>query len=392
METIHPEVRRPELKKIAAAFVAGIFLTLAPGAAMAAPPGAIDSEIVIGQSVPLTGVDAQIGAEMQAGAQAYFDHVNSKGGIGGRKIVLQTYDDAGIPAKTGENTQRLIAQDQVMALFGYVGTNNVMSAMPVFTKARVPLIGALAGSEAMRTPFNKYIFNTRASYFAETEKMVDLLVTLGMTKIALLYQNDDYGSAGLAGVNRALKRHGISLVALEKVEPNSEEISGAAASISKTTPQAVILVTGYNASAAFIQRTKALGSHPRFVNVSYVGAKALSERLGSDGKGVIVSQVVPYPWGTRSALVREYQQISAQSNPRNAISFTNFEGFIAAKVLALGLSRISGTPTRANLIAALETLDQYDLGGFTIDYGPTDHSGSSFSELTMISQDGKFIH
>ena len=131
--------------------------------------GVTDSQIVLGQSVALTGPAAELGKDMQTGAMLYFNHVNKAGGVNGRKIVLKTLDDGYEPPRAVENTKKLINDEKVFALFGYVGTPTSAASMPVFTDAKVPFVGAFTGAESLRAPFNRQIFNVRASYFDETE-------------------------------------------------------------------------------------------------------------------------------------------------------------------------------------------------------------------------------
>ena len=168
-----------------------------------AEPGVSDKEILIGQSAALSGPAKELGTEMRSGAQLYFDQVNAGGGVNGRKIRMISLDDGYEPERAAANTRKLIEEEKVLALFGYVGTPTSLAALPVFTEAKVPFVGAFTGAQALREPFNRYVFNVRASYFDETEKIVEQLSTTALKRIAVFYQNDAYGKAGLAGVERA---------------------------------------------------------------------------------------------------------------------------------------------------------------------------------------------
>jgi ABC-type branched-subunit amino acid transport system substrate-binding protein len=356
-----------------------------------AEDGVSADTILIGQSAALTGPASELGTEMRAGAQAYFDYVNTHGGIFGRKIELKTLDDGYEPDRAVANTKRFIAQEKVFALFGYVGTPTTITAMPVFTEARVPLIGPFTGAEAFRNPLNRYIFNVRASYFAETEKIVEQLANQGMSKTAVFYQNDAYGKAGLEGVDRAMKRRNLAIVTTGTVERNTMDVAKAVDTIAKTEPQAVVMIGAYKSCAAFIKSMREGGSNPQFMNVSFVGSRALASELGEAGRGVGISQVVPFPWNLGTAIVREYQRLLAGSTGKENYSFTSLEGFISAKVLVEGLKRAGKDPTREKLVKELEGLSNYDLGGFSVSYSPQDHSGSRFVELTVIGKDGRFL-
>src|SRR5512146_302620 len=206
------------------AFVSAIALLFA-GSALA--QGVTESEVVLGQSAAMTGPAGQLGKDMRTGAMLYFDHVNAHGGVNGRRIVLKTLDDGYEPPRAVANTRKLIDEDKVFALFGYVGTPTSMAALPVFTQAKVPFVGAFTGAEGLRNPVNPYVFNVRASYFDETEAIVRHLTAMSIDRIAIFYQNDAYGQAGLAGVERAMKKRNLQLVARATVERNTVDVAKA---------------------------------------------------------------------------------------------------------------------------------------------------------------------
>ena len=343
--------------------------------------------ILIGQSVALSGPAEQLGKEMKAGADAYFDVVNKAGGVNGRMIKLLTVDDGYEPDKAAANTKKLIAEDKVLALFGYVGTPTSNAALPIFTAAKVPFIGAFTGAQSLREPFNRYIFNVRASYFDETEQIVAHLVQQGITKIAVFYQDDAYGKAGLAGVEQAMKKRKLEIAGTGTVERNTTNVAAAVGKLAKSGTDAIIMISAYKSCAAFIRAMKLAGGLQQFWNVSFVGSKALSSELGDEGIGVQISQVVPFPWSEVNPIVRDYQK---HIGGASKYSFTSLEGYIAAKVLVEGLKRAGKNPTRESLVDALAGMGKTDLGGFTVSYSPTDHNGSTFVDLTIISRAGTF--
>jgi ABC-type branched-subunit amino acid transport system substrate-binding protein len=353
----------------------------------AAAQGVSSSTILIGQSAAQSGPAQELGKEMRAGAEAYFDAINKAGGINGRKIKLISLDDGYEPDKAVANTKKLISDEKVLALFGYVGTPTSNAALPVFTEAKVPFIGAFTGAQSLRDPFNRYIFNVRASYFDETEEIVGHLVQQGIKKIAVFYQNDAYGKAGLAGVERAMKKRMLEIVTTATVERNTVDVASAVATLSKSKSEAIVMIGAYKSCAAFIKAMKIAGALQQYWNVSFVGSKALSKELGEDGRGVQISQVMPFPWSGASSVVHEYQ--TRIGGPEN-YSFTSLEGFIAAKVLVEGLKRAGKNPTRESLVDGLASMGKVDVGGFTVNYTPTNHNGSSFVDLTIISKNGTF--
>ncbi|MBC3929336.1 ABC transporter substrate-binding protein [Undibacterium sp. CY21W] len=354
--------------------------------------GVSEHKIIIGQSAAFSGPAAQLGIQLHAGAKAYFDHVNSTGGVFGRKIEVIKRDDKYEADIAAANTKALIDTDDVFALFGYVGTATSNAATPIFTQAKVPFFAPYTGAQSLREPFNKLIFNVRASYFDETEHLVDRLVNTGLKNIAVFYQNDAYGKAGLTGVERALKKKNLPIVDTATVERNSLDVAKAVEKMMAKRPDVIIQISAYSSSAALIKEMRRLGYTGQFYNVSFVGSQALSDALGKDGSGVVVSQVVPFPWSAANAtVVGEYTKIMNKAGIKD-LNFSSLEGFIAAKVFVEGLRRSGQNLTREKLISSLESLNtkSYDAGGFDINFSSSNHNGSKFVDMTMIGKDGKF--
>ena len=352
--------------------------------------GITPSSVVLGQSAAFSGPAAQLGIQMRDGMKTYFDQVNAQGGINGRKIQLVTRDDQYESKLAADNTRKLIDEDRVFALIGYVGTPTSAASLPIFTEAKVPFIGPFTGAELLRAPFNRYIFNVRASYYDETDKIVEQLLTVGMKRIAIFYQNDAYGQAGRAGMERATKARGGEIVAKSTVERNSAEVAKAVAEIGPKSPDAIVMVSAYKSIAAFVRAMKKGGYAGQFHNVSFVGSKALSDELGADGQGVVISQVVPFPWSQSIPVVREFSELAAKS--KTEVNFSSIEGFLVAKVFAEGLKRAGKNPTRENLVTALESMRDVDFGGFSVSFSPASHNASRFVDLTIIGRGGKFLH
>ena len=357
------------------------------GAALA--QGVTDSQVVLGQSVALSGPAQQLGLDMQLGATLYFNKVNAAGGVNGRKIVLKTLDDGYEATRAADNTKKLINDERVFALFGYVGTPTSAASLPIFTEAKVPFVGPFTGAELLRNPVNPLIFNVRASYYDETEAIVQHLTAMSVNRIAVFYQNDAYGQAGLAGVERALKKRNLEIVAKGTVERNTVDVKKAVADINKANPQAVVMISAYKSCAAYIKETRNAGQNPTFWNVSFVGSKALAKELDKEGRGVQISQVVPFPWDPSVPIVKEYQR--AMADAKAEVGFGTLEGYIAAKVMTEGLRRAGRKLTRESFVHAMEGIQDYDVGGFKVSYGPGNRSGSKFVDLTIISKDQKFV-
>ena len=359
-------------------------------ASTAAETGVTSDAILLGQSCALTGPAAELGTEMRLGAQVYFNQVNQAGGVHGRQIKLTTLDDGYEPDRAAANTTKLINEDKVFALFGYVGTPTANASLPIFTEAKVPFFGAFTGAESLRNPFNRYIFNVRASYFDETEKIVEHLTVLGVRNIAVFYQNDAYGQAGLTGVTRALTKRNMKIAGTATVERNTVAVDAAVKTLVPQSPDAIVMISAYKSIAAFVRASKKAGYTGQYHNVSFVGSRALAEELGTEGYGVAVSQVVPFPFSGSTPVVRDYL-LALKAAGSAQPSFTSLEGYIAARVFVEGLKRAGKDLTRDKFIGALESMSNTELGGFNVNFSPQSHNGSSFVDLTMIGRNKAFV-
>ncbi|MEC5212835.1 branched-chain amino acid transport system substrate-binding protein [Polaromonas sp. CG_9.5] len=348
-----------------------------------------EGKIILGQSAAFSGPAAQLGIQFHQGAKLYFDGINAQGGISRQQIEIRKLDDGYEPARCVENTQKLIA-DNVFALFGYIGTPTSIAALPLATKAKIPFIAPFSGAMALRDPFNKYAFHVRASYNDETALIVKQLLNLGLKKIAVFYQNDAYGKAGLDGVNLALGLQSLKPVALATVERNSVDVAPAVKTLMAASPDAVVQIGAYKACAAFIRQARKAGYGGTFYNVSFVGTQALADELGKDGAGVVVSQVMPSPYNASRAIAREFASaVAAANNKEVQVNFSSMEGYVAARLFAEGLKRAGANPTRESLMVGLEGIGSQSLGGFSVSLSSNDHVASSFVELSMLTGDGR---
>ena len=342
--------------------------------------------ILLAQSAAFTGPAAQLGIQFYQGAKLYLDQLNAQGGVNKRPVELIQLDDGYEPDRCAENTRKLLAQDPV-ALFGYIGTPTSVAALPLATAAKVPFCAPFSGAMALRQPFNRYAFHIRASYNDETELIVKQLTGLGLQKIAVFYQNDAYGKAGLDGVNLALGAQGLKPVAQATVERNSVDVAAAVKALVPSMPDAIVQVSAYKSCAAFIRAARKAGYGGTFYNLSFVGTQALADELGKDGAGVVVSQVMPSPYDAARPITREFVDAVKRAGGDYQANFSSMEGYLAAKVLVDGLHK--GKPTREGVITGLESLGDQTYGGFNVTFSPTDHVASKFVELSMLTGDGR---
>ncbi|GAA6140268.1 ABC transporter substrate-binding protein [Hydrogenophaga sp. 5NK40-0174] len=346
------------------------------------------NRIVLGQSAAFTGPAAQLGIQFNAGATLFFDQVNAQGGVNGQKISIARLDDGYEPDRCAANTERLI-KDDVFALFGYIGTPTSLAAMPILTKAQVPFIAPFTGAMGLRDPFNRLAFHMRASYNDETELIVRQLTHLGLNKVAVFHQNDSYGKAGLDGVTKALADRKLKPVATGTVERNSVDVAAAVKDIVASKPNAVVQISAYKSCAAFIREARKAGYGGTFYNVSFVGAQALSDELGKEAAGIVVTQVVPSPFSASKAISRDFHAAIAKSGGKVQANYSSMEGFMAARLFVEGLKKAGGRPTRESLIAGLEALQTFSLGGFNMSFDSSDHVATNFVEVSMLTGDGR---
>jgi len=347
-----------------------------------------EGRIVLGQSAAFTGPAAQLGVQFNQGAKLFFDQLNAQGGVGKRMVEIRTLDDGYEPDRCKANTEKLI-KDEVFGLIGYVGTPTCVAALPLINDARIPFFGPFTGAEALRDPFSKWVFHLRASYYDETGLIVKQLTSLGLKKIAVFYQDDAYGKAGLEGVKRALKPLGLEPVALGTVQRNTVNVAKAVADIVPSLPDAVVQISAYKSCAAFIREARKAGYGGTFFNVSFVGTQALADELGKEGRGIMVSQVMPFPFSTTTAISREYLEAVAKAGPDAQPNYSSMEGYLAAKVFAEGLRRAGRNPSRESLVSGLESIQNANFGGFRVDFNSKDHVASHFVEVSMLTEDGK---
>jgi ABC-type branched-subunit amino acid transport system substrate-binding protein len=346
--------------------------------------------VVIGQSAPLSGANAELGNDIRNGALAYFAKVNAAGGVHGRKLELTTLDDGNQVPRAEANTKKLVEETGVFALFGYASATLSRPALPTVEKHGVPFLGPFTGADPMRV-FNKHVYNMRGSYAEELEKIIDHFAQLGIKRFSIVYYDDVVGKENYAAVDRALKKRSLEVVSIASFKDRAKpDIESGVKEIAKGRPDVVILTTLYKATADFVRLARSSGLSAQMASNSFPGASPLAKELGKDGAGVIVATVVPPPGKRSLAIVQEYQAAIEKQLGSKAYSFTSLESYIGAKVLVEALRRAGPKPTREGFMQALDGLKAYDTGGYVVSFSPNNHNGSSFVELTIIGQGQKF--
>lgn len=379
--------------------------------------GITDTEIVLGMSAAFSGPSRGLGIELYRGASAYFAQVNRQGGIAGRAIVLKTYDDGYQPDPSVMNTLKLIRQDRVFSLFGYVGTPTVTRVLPMLKKFQaenVFLFFPFTGAQPQREPpYGDFAFNLRASYRQETAGLVENFVRIDRKRIAVFYQADAYGRSGWAGVRGALKQHGEQMVG-EATYRRGEKFTGSMrkqVEILKTSrPDAVICIGSYAACAAFVRDAVDLGLRVPIANLSFVGSENLLKLL-TEGPGdsdrytrlLVNSQVVPSYEEVSIPGVKEYRDSMQRHDPQPpqdlmkeayapfSHSFVSLEGFLNAKLMVEILRRLGDDPQRGQLERAVFTVRDFDLGiGERVSFGPNRRQGLQRVYYTVV-ENGRFV-
>ena len=356
-------------------------------------PGVTDSQILIGSSAALTGSAGTLGTNLLSGAKVAISQINDNGGINGRKLVMISYDDQYDPPKAVENTQKLINEDKVFALFNYVGTPTGVKVAPIVQEAKIPLVGMFTGANAFRNPLQKYIFNIRGSYYQENELAIKYFVDdLGLKNVAVLYQADAFGLDGLEGAKIALDKRGLKPVALGSYERATTKVETAVDTIAKSNAQVVIMVGTYTPLAKFVGLLKQKKPDMLFDSVSFVGSEAFANELGKDTGNVYVTQVVPPSYyGALFDGVKAYTEGLQKYSPGTVPTFGGLEGYINTQVLAEGIKQAGKNLTRDGLVRALESLNNYDVGiGANVSFSPTNHQGLDKVYLTNYSK-GSFV-
>ena len=352
--------------------------------------GVFADRVLFGQSAAFSGPAQELGVNMRLGIRAAFQEANDRGGVHGRTLELVTLDDAYEPEAAVTNTLKLIDEEGVFALIGEVGTPTSRSATPVAADEGVPFIAPFTGAEFLRDDEWLNIVNLRASYYQETEEMVARLTEdLGISRISVMYQDDSYGRAGYRGVRMALDRREMELASIGLYPRNTTAVKTALLDLNRGNPEAVIMIGAYEPVAALIEWARHSGIDPIFLTVSFVGSNALANELGGGGKGVYVTQVVPFPTDDSLPIVSSYLSALEAYDSYADPGFVSFEGYLAGRLAIEGLQRCGPDLDRTCFLGILNSADEISIDGFALRFGD-DNQGSDEVFITVIGDDGKY--
>lgn len=351
-------------------------------------PFLASAQILIGQTAGFTGTVAAGVKETTEGAKLFIDSTNAKGGVNGQKIELVSMDDKFDPKAAAANAKALIEERNVVALFLNRGTPHAEAIIPLLDQHGVPLIAPSTGAMSLHNPVRKHVFNVRATYQREAEKAVSHLHTLGINRIAVVYADDTFGLDGLEGARKGFAKAGFEPVVVIKADRLKPDYKTMIPAITAKEAQAIVWVASGNAVADGVKALRAARSAAQVVTLSNNASTGFIKSLGDQARGVIVTQVFPYERSYAFGFIKEATALAKEKGVD--LSPAMLEGYAGAKVLVEALRRAGPNPTRAKVQAALEGMKKYDIGGLEISYGPDDHTGLDFADLSIIGQDGKF--
>ncbi|WP_371133267.1 ABC transporter substrate-binding protein [Hydrogenophaga sp.] len=347
------------------------------------------AQLRIGQPSGFTGSVAAGVKENTEGARLYLDAVNARGGVNGQQIELISVDDQFDPKRTVEVARELITQQKVLALFLNRGTPHAQALLPLLAEYKLPLVGPSTGAMVLHTPLNPWVFNVRATYQREAAKAIEHLASLGMTRIAVLQTDDSFGADSAAGAQKGFEKVGQKPLLLEKFPRDKPEFAALAQQVTQQKAQAVMVIGSAGNTANAVKAIRAAGSRAQIVTLSNNASEGFIQLLGEHAHGVIVTQVFPNERSLTYPLIREAQTL-AKARGMEGVSPAMIEGFAAAKVLVEGLRRAGPNPTPVSLRDALEGLQNLNIGGLSVSYGPDNHTGLDFADLSIVDAAGKF--
>jgi branched-chain amino acid transport system substrate-binding protein len=344
-----------------------------------------DSEIHIGQSAPLSGPVAAAFNGPIAGQKIAFDEINRKGGINGRRLRLHVLDDAYDTARTVENVRRLVEQDKVVALTGLGSTEGVAAVLPYLADKRVPLLGTYTGSPVLRVRHHPYFFTTQASFKDEVEHSLRTLHTIQLTRIGVAFQEGN-GRLLMPFVEQAAKELGLTLVMKAPLAVDGSDAAPAAEALAGTKPQAVLLVGVGPAVVSFVKAAKTRLQIPIYALSVAAGAVPA---LGADARGLVVTQIVPYPWRQVHPMARDFAHEA--KGAQVPVGYGSYGGYLGARFVIEALRRAAPHITPESIARAVESIRGWELGGNPLDFSPSNHHGSSWVEITIVGPDGQFL-
>jgi branched-chain amino acid transport system substrate-binding protein len=362
-------------------------LTAAAAACAAAAPLRAQAEpILIGQSAPTSGPVAGAFAAPLAGQQLAIDELNRQGGIGGRPIQLLLRDDAYDTERTVQNVRELVEKDRVVALTGLGSTAGVGALLPYLAEQRMPLVGAWTGAHVLRARPHPTFFTSQASFKDEAEHALRTLNTIQLNQVAVVYQDNPFGQSMLPVIEASAGQLGLDLVAKVPLAVDGSNAGDAAVALLQARPKAIYLVAVGASVVGFVRAVKARLNVP--IYTLSVAANSVPA-LGEDARGLVITQIVPFPWRTVDPMAREFNRLAAAANV--PVHYGSYGGYLGARFLIESLRRAGPRIAPDTLIRAIQGIRDWSLGGNLLSFGPDRHHGSSWAEITIVGSGGRFM-
>ena len=352
------------------------------------PPAQAQAAIVVGQSCDLSGATGARGREYIKGVDAFIDRLNAQGGVNGRPVKLVRYDDAFMPQKTLENAKRLVEQDGALLLFGMGSAPGTAAILPYAAEKKVPVFGSLSGAAGLRKP-QPMLIHFRASFVDELNRIALHFSTIGIKKVAVLAADLPIKD-GIAALESAAKVRGFEIVKIAQVSADTKNLGESVAAIAAAQAQAVIILAPGGLGIQFTEALKKNQFTGQLAGLSVMSSDSLYKALGDQVQGMIITQVVPFPWSTKLEMSRDYQKLMADA--KIPLSVDSMEGYLSARLLTEGLKAAGPKLTRDSFVAGLEAMNRKDVGGLQVTFSPEDRSLTHLVDITMIGKNGKLIN
>jgi len=361
-----------------AAFIVG----LSPAAQAQTKP------LLIGQTYVQTGPLASLSPEPVMGVRAMLNALNANGGVNGRPVELRQLDDAYDPAKGAENV-KTFAREGAVGILMPIGTSSSVGALKAANELKIPVIGPYTGAGPV-TKFSEYNFPVRISFDEEYSRIVNHLFTIGLSQIAFAHNDNPGARSAMESTQKFIAERGEKMTGSVAIKNDGSDAAERAVELAKLKPKAVVLAVTNDVAAKFITAYRAAGGETAFYSFSFLNGQKLFQDIKKDAAGVVISQVVPYPWNSAMPLIAEYQAAMKKIGATE-FSYASLEGYVAAKVMVEGLKRAGASPTPDSLQKGLESFRTLDIGGIAVSYRPGEHRGLTFSELSMLKADGRYL-
>jgi ABC-type branched-subunit amino acid transport system substrate-binding protein len=328
--------------------------------------------IKLGTSNALSGPASSLGSDLNEGALTYFKRLNDGGGINGIPVELVSLDDGYEPNVTVLNTKKLIDQE-VLALFGYVGTPTSHAIMPMLKKSQIPYLMPFTGADFLRSPINENIFNLRASYYQEGQAQIEYLVNVKkLKKIALVIQADEFGLTAHRAINEIINRKKLSLTLTARYQRNTADLKSALALLSAQPVDAVIFVGTYQPFIRLINLVHQNNPDIVFASLSFIGGHNLVDKIPEASK-LILSEVVPDPEKCQWRLCKQFIT-DMNTAGYEQINRVQFEGYLNAFVFSEVAKKCEDNLNRACLIHEFEQFSYRD-NLLDIRFSDSNHQG-----------------